>query len=89
MIVLNLYCPACHCASGNAITVDWPEPLEPHVYSPLICAECGRDFTFGIDGANGMRCWITERHVELTEFLARRKGYLTRGPNPVKPRGTK
>ena len=73
MMVMQLYCPVCHCESGNAVTVDWPEPLEARVYRPLICIECGREFSFGIDGINGMRCWTREHHVELAEFLDRRR----------------
>jgi hypothetical protein len=73
MISLELHCPTCHHKSGNAITVDWPEPLEPQAYFPLLCKECGRNFSFAADGVNGMRCWTTTRTTQLADFLERRK----------------
>ena len=72
MHVMELHCPACHCASGNKLTVDWPEPLNARKYAPLICSECASEFQFDID-ANGMRCTGMVRHNELNDFLARRR----------------
>jgi hypothetical protein len=74
MIVMELHCPSCHCISGNQITCDWPEPLDARAYFPLICKECGREFSFGVDKDNGMRCWCTPlKTTHLNDFLERRR----------------
>lgn len=72
MIVMQLHCPACHYLSGNSITCDWPEPLQAKHYRALICIECGRDFSFCIDG-QGMRAMLYARGTELADFLDRRR----------------
>ena len=69
---MRLFCPTCHHDSGNAVTADWPEPLDARKYEALICNECGREFWFQIDHT-GMRCGMNARHCELEDFLVKRK----------------
>lgn len=79
MIVMELHCPTCHSVSGNAVTVDWPCPLEARSYPLLICQECGREFSFGVDRDNGMRSWATHKTTHLADFLERRRKQLKAG----------
>jgi hypothetical protein len=71
MIRMEIHCPLCHHTSGNALTVDWPWPMEARCYSPLICLECGVEFKFEID-YTGMRTTGQRGQLLLDEFLKRR-----------------
>ncbi len=72
MMALTLHCPFCHHATGNVVTVDWPEPLDVRRYHPLICQECGSDFTFEVD-RSGMRSIATREQRLLSAFLEGRR----------------
>ena len=71
MTRMELHCPICHHASGNAIVADWPEPLSTISYQPLICGECGVEFSFQID-RDGMRSTAKREQLLLEEFMRRR-----------------
>lgn len=72
MMALALHCPFCHHQTGNVVTVDWPEPLDLRRYHPLICQQCGSDFTFEVD-RTGMRSIATREQRLLGEFLEGRR----------------
>lgn len=72
MTRMELHCPLCHHLSGNAITADWPWPLEARVYGPLICIECGIEFKFEVIPHIGMRTTAKSGQLLLKDFLKRR-----------------
>jgi hypothetical protein len=69
---MELFCPVCHHASGNAIVADWPEPLERTIYLPLTCGECGIEFCFTVE-RSGMRTMAQRESFLLEELLNRRR----------------
>lgn len=71
MVRMELHCPLCHHQSGNAIVVEWPDPLGTILYPVLICKECGVEFSFQCD-RSGMRSTANRDQLLLAEFLKRR-----------------
>lgn len=72
MMTMVLYCPSCHYASGNTVTVDWPSPMDARRYRPLICQQCGSDFSFEVD-YRGMRSIAVREQRLLEAFLEGRR----------------
>ena len=73
MMGLDLHCPICHHLSGNALTVDWPEPLEPRCFRGLICKVCGIEFAFAIHRMGMSTEAMRPPPPVLADFLERRK----------------